>query len=383
MTIDIKQLPKYREAVAKLSAEISKGATPEEQEALFAEAFNTLGDELNSKNAEELKKMFDVRAKNENVSAEEIKFFNELAESGTKTELIIPEEVMIRVFDDLKEEHPLLSVLNFKNTGLRLKAIIGATEGEAQWGPIYGDIKGQLNQAFDEIDFGMNKLTAFVVLPKDALKFSYSWLKQFITEQIKEAISVALELAIVKGDGNNQPVGLIKDLSKPSSDGKNVTYPTSKTALADLSAIEPANAVKMLAPIMKHLSTVTKTVRKQDGSNITETVYKAISGKVNLLINPADRWALEAQFTKLTDGGAYVLAIPYGIKLIESRAVDEGQAIAFVADRYDAFMAASSTIEEFDQTFALEDLQLYTNKSYYYGKAQDNNASALLTLKGA
>lgn len=374
MVMNLKELPAYRAAVEKLSKEMSAGAGIEEQEKLFAEAFNILGEELNTMASDKLETLFEARSKHGQLSAAEIEFFNDVAKiadnPGVKTEKIIPEELMVRVFDDLKTEHPLLTAINFKNTGLRLKALIAETTGDAKWGPIYGDIKGQLNQSFNEVDFGMNKLTAFVVVPKDALKFSYQWLKQFIIEQIKEAISVALELAIVKGTGENQPVGLIKDLSRPGTSGSLVTYPNDKSAMADLSTITPETAPTLLAPVMKHLAV-------NDKGRI-----QSIDGKVSLLVNPSDRWMLEAKLTHLTDGGAYTVTLPYGIKLIESAALETGKAIAFVADRYDAFMAAKAEIEEFDQTFALEDLQLFTTKSYYYGKAKDNHASAVLTLAG-
>ncbi|MDY4001003.1 MAG: phage major capsid protein [Streptococcus orisratti] len=374
MVIDLKKTPKYVEAMNELAAELSKGASVERQEELFANAFTTLGNELNDMAQDQLKNLFDERNANATLSANEIEFFNEVAKPednpGVKTEKIIPEEIMIRVFDDLKVEHPLLSHINFKNTGVNMKALIADTDGLAMWGEIYGEIKGQLKQNFDTIDFGMNKLTAFVVLPKDALKFSYTWLKQFIVEQIKEAMSVALELAIVKGNGDNQPVGLIKDISKPQADsgGKKITYPTDKTVTANLSKIDAKNAPELLAPLMEYLAVNDKGR------------FQNIDGKVNLLINPSDRWSMEAKFTTRTDGGAYVLTIPYGIKFIETLALEKGKGIAFVGDRYDAFTASSAIIEEFDQTFALEDWMLYTTKAYFYGKAKDNHAAALVTL---
>ncbi|EOI9080917.1 TPA: phage major capsid protein [Streptococcus pyogenes] len=260
MAINLKELPKYREAVAELSAKISAGATPEEQEKLFEAAFTTMGDEILAKNEEEMERMFDLRDKNRELTAEEIKFFNDIDKNvGGKDKFkLLPEETMVQVFDDLVAEHPLLKVINFKNTSLRLKALTAETSGTAVWGDIFGEIKGQLKQAFKEQDFSQFKLTAFVVIPKDALKFGPKWLKQFITEQLKEAIAVALELAIVKGNGLLQPVGLLKDLSQPTVDqstGRDITtYKTDKEAIADLSDLDPDTAVELLVPVMKHLS---------------------------------------------------------------------------------------------------------------------------------
>lgn len=376
MVIDLKQTPKYREAMNELAAKISQGASVEEQQELFAAAFTTLGDELNEMAEAQLDKLFEFRNKNNTLSAAEIKFFNEVTKPednpGVKTEKIVPEEMMIQVYDDLKVEHPLLSVVNFKNTGINVKALIAETEGMAIWGEVYGEIKGQLKQKFDEVEFGMNKLTAFVVIPKDALRFSFSWLKQFIVEQIKEATAVAVELGLVKGDGYNQPVGLIKQVAEGQEvvRDKIITYPNDKKAIADFSTLTPQNAPEKIAPVMKYLSVNDKGV------------HKKIAGKVYLLVNPLDKWDIEAKFTTRTDGGAYVVNIPHGIKLIETLALEEGKGIAFVSDRYDAFMASSATIEEFDQTFALEDWMLYTTKGYYYGKAKDDHAAAVITFVG-
>ncbi|HEP5870789.1 TPA: phage major capsid protein [Streptococcus pyogenes] len=376
MAINLKELPKYREAVAERSAKISAGATPEEQEKLFEAAFTTMGDEILAKNEEEMERMFDLRDKNRELTAEEIKFFNDIDKNvGGKDKFkLLPEETMVQVFDDLVAEHPLLKVINFKNTSLRLKALTAETSGTAVWGDIFGEIKGQLKQAFKEQDFSQFKLTAFVVIPKDALKFGPKWIKQFITEQLKEAIAVALELAIVKGNGLLQPVGLVKDLSQPTVDqstGRDITtYKEDKKAIADLSDLDPDTAVELLVPVMKHLSV-----------NDKKHPLK-IAGQVKLLLNPEDRWTLEAKFTSRNQFGEYVTVLPHGITILESLAVDAGKAIAFVANRYDAFMATASTIEEYDQTFAMEDLQLYLTKNYFYGKAKDNHTAALLTLAG-
>ncbi|HEQ4699895.1 TPA: phage major capsid protein, partial [Streptococcus pyogenes] len=100
MAINLKELPKYREAVAELSAKISAGATPEEQEKLFEAAFTTMGDEILAKNEEEMERMFDLRDKNRELTAEEIKFFNDIDKNvGGKDKFkLLPEETMVQVF---------------------------------------------------------------------------------------------------------------------------------------------------------------------------------------------------------------------------------------------------------------------------------------------
>ena len=67
------------------------------------------------------------------------------------------------MFDDLQSEHPLLS----KSTGLVTRIIKAEPTGQAVWGKIFGEIKGQLDAAFDEEEFKQSKLTCFVVIPDD------------------------------------------------------------------------------------------------------------------------------------------------------------------------------------------------------------------------
>lgn len=367
-------LPKYQGALKKFTDSVHENADESVQNQLYNEAMEMLGTELSetigAQSKAELERMFDNMSANKGMTASEIKFFNSIKEDvGTKDEILLPEETVNQVFDDLKTNHPLLSIINFKNAGMRIKALIAETEGVAVWGEIYGEIKGQLDAAFKENDFKQNKLTAFVVVPKDALDFGAKWLKQFIMAQIEESFAVALELAIVTGNGKNQPVGLMKDLDKGAVDNGFPVYDTDKTAVADLSNVTPERAPKILAPVMQILST-----KQKDGKALN------IAGQVTMLINPQDYYQLEANFTTLNANGLYIFNLPFGIKIEQSVAVKAGTAVIFVANRYDAYVGGGTSIKEYDQTFALEDLQLYTAKAYYYGKAKDNNVAAVVTV---
>lgn len=376
MTINITKLPRYQEAVTKFTEAVTNGAEAEQRNELYADAMSIMGEELlevvsdaSKKEAEEL---FNNFQKNPKLTANEIKFFNEInKEVGSKNGILIPEETYNQVFDELTTEHPLLSIINFKNAGMRLKALTVKSEtGTAVWGNVFGEILGQLDGTFQETAFEQNKLTAFVVIPKDALKFGATWLKQFVMEQIKEAMSVALETAIVKGNGDKQPIGLIKDLANGTVQSEKIVYNTDKTALASLATLDPTNAPKLLAPVMKALSISDK------GNRLN------IAGQTYLLVNPADYYDLVAKFTSMNLNGVYTTTLPFGVQLAESKAVDTGKAIAFVANRYDAYIGGGVALEEFDQTLAIQDMQLVTAKSYWYGKAKDNRTAALLTLAG-
>lgn len=198
-----------------------ENATPEQIESAFVNMQDALVDSLSTQitNQVAANTVDQVVLANRGVdvmTTEEAKFFNAVVQSdGFTDELVLPETVKEEIFEDLKTEHPLLSVINFQDLGtVTLTTITSEYEGAAVWGPIFGDIKGQLNAAFKQENIAQSKLTAFVVLPKDLAKFGATWVKAYVTAQIEETYAVALESAIINGVGptKHEPIGLIRDL---------------------------------------------------------------------------------------------------------------------------------------------------------------------------
>ncbi len=365
-------LPNYQAAVAKFTESMANDADKTTQNELYADAMQTLGSDLMetlaNSNKESLETMFASQRANKGMTANEIKFFNDIAKNvGTKNPILLPEETVNEVFEDLVSEHPLLDVINFKNAGLRLKALVAETSGAAGWDDVFTDIKNQLDAVFTEEDFSQSKLTAFVVIPKDAMQFGASWIKQFVIAQIGEAYAVALEAAIVNGDGNKKPIGLTRDLNSGTTTNGVTTF-NPKAATVNLTTLTPETAPELLAPAMSTLSISEK------GKSV------AIGGQVIMLVNPSDYYTLEAKFTSINANGVYTFTLPFGIKVMQSVAVPAGKAVIFVANRYNAYVGGGTEIKEFDQTLALDDLNLYTAKAFYFGKPKDNNVTVIATL---
>ncbi|GFH42733.1 phage major capsid protein [Lactococcus hodotermopsidis] len=371
MTI-FNKLPNYQAAVTKFTESVANDADKTAQNELYAEAMQTLGSDLTetltNSSRETIEQMFDAQKLSKGMTASEVKFFNDISKNvGTKNPILLPEESINEVFEDLKTEHPILSVINFKNAGLRLKALVAETSGAAGWDDVFTDIKNQLDTVFSEEDFSQSKLTAFVVVPKDALKFEPFWLKQFILGQITEAFSVALESAIVNGDGNKKPIGLTRDLNSGTTSG-GVTIFNPKTSTIDLTGLTPENAPSLLKNAMSVLS------MSEKGKSV------AIAGSVIMLVNPSDYYELEAKFTSLNSNGVYTFTLPFGIKVMQSVAVSAGKVVIFVAKRYNAYVGGGTEIKEYEQTLAVDDLNLYTAKAFYFGKPKDNNVAVIGTL---
>ncbi|WP_437828963.1 phage major capsid protein [Niallia taxi] len=361
---------KYAEVVK------NEASTPEQIETAWnemqAELVNSLKNQITAQISVENADRSVLAARGANVlTSTEIKFFNEVVQSdGFTSDVILPETTVDRIFEDLTTDHPLLAEINLQNAGLLTRIIKSETEGAAVWGKVFGEIKGQLDATFKEENISQSKLTAFVVLPKDLEKFGPAWVEAYVRAQIKETFAVALEKAFINGAGpaKDEPIGLIRDLEASVSP----TEGHAKKAIKDtLTFATPEVTVKELSALMKNLST------KSNGKAVN------VTGKVVLVVNPVDAWDVKALYTFLNANGVYVTVLPFNLRIVESVFQTQGELLAFVNSRYDAYTGGGVEIKKFDQTLAIEDCNLFTAKQFAFGKADDNKAAAIYTLNVA
>ncbi|EMQ7320092.1 phage major capsid protein, partial [Listeria monocytogenes] len=372
MTIKLKNnLVNYEEKRTAFVNAIKNEETQETQNKAYVEMVDAMAadimDQAKKEARQEADQYISASRTDKNITNEEIKFFNDInKEVGYKEETLLPQTVVDEIFEDLTTEHPFLASIGMRTTGLRTKFLKSETSGLAVWGKIFGEIKGQLDATFSEEESIQNKLTAFVVVPKDLENFGPVWVKRFVVTQIEEAFAVALESAFIIGDGKDKPVGLTRKVGK----GTNVVdgvYPE-KVASGTLTFASSKVTVNELTDVYKYHSV------KENGKPLN------VAGEVTLLVNPTDAWDVKKQYTSLNANGVYVTALPYNLNIIESLFVPEKKAISYVAKRYDALVGGALNISTFDQTLAFEDLNLYAAKQFAYGKAKDEKAAAVWTL---
>lgn len=377
MTIRLNGMDKFNEAKAAFINAVKNNEDQEKQGEAYASMIDGLAEDV----MEEAKKAAREEAgayaigtaADGKLSANQRKFFNEInTEVGYKEEKLLPQETIDEIFDDITSEHPLLSKIGLKNAGLRLKFLRSETTGVAVWGRIFGEIKGQLDAAFSDEEAIQNKLTAFVVIPKDLRDFGPAWIERFVRLQIQEAFSVALELAFVSGDGNNgsgdsTPVGLDRDINNGNTSGGTTTYPK-KAAQGTLTFATPKATVNELTAVYEYHST------KENGKPLS------VGGRVVMVVSPMDAWKVRAQYTHLNQNGVYVTALPFNLDIVESEAQDAGEVVTFVRGRYDAYVGGGIKVNKFNETLALEDLELFVAKQFAYGMAKDIKATAVWTL---
>lgn len=349
---------------------VKNGADQEAQGDAYLNMINALAEDVMDEAKKEVNLQVDQAANinKAKMSKETYQFFNEInTEVGYKEEKLLPETTIDEIFEDLTTEHPLLDAIGLKSAGIRLKFLRSETSGQAVWGKVFDEIKGQLDAAFSDEVAIQNKLTAFVVVPKDLADLSVNWIERFVRLQITEAFAVALEVAFLSGDGNDKPIGLNRDVDNGTVAGGVTTYPV-KTAQGTLSFADTASIIQEFKDIKKYHST------KSNGQAINT------AGQLYLVVSSEDKADIEAKFTILNANGVYVNAVPFNINIVESVFQEKGTAVSFVKSRYDAYIGGGITLRKFDQTFALEDLDLYTAKQFAYGKAKDGKATAVWTL---
>ncbi|PEB89548.1 phage major capsid protein [Bacillus toyonensis] len=373
MVIKFNNFEEKKLAFAKATQE----GTPEEQTAALNTMIEALAtdvrvDILNQVN-ESMADRSIMQSRGSNVlTSEEMKFFNAVVQDGGfKSTETLPKTTQERIFDDLVEDHPFLQHIGLENLGAVTEFIYGDPEGAAVWGPLFDDIKGQLNATFRKDSISQLKLTAFIPLANDMLKLGPVWVERYVRTMITEAMKVGLERGFVAGTGKNEPIGLLKD---PSGSVVNGVYPDKKPV--GTLTFEPGRKT------INELKGVVKLLAKKlnaDGSDADRP--KNIAGKVVMVTNPFDTYDIQANSTIQNAAGIYVTSLPFNPIPTESVFVPQGKVLFFVKGQYVAAMGGTEPIKKYEETLALEDATVYIAKQYATGKPKDKYTSQVYTLK--
>ena len=310
------------------------------------------------------------------LTSEERKYYQKFAEAAasanpkqalTNANLALPPTVMNAVFDELQTSHPLLSAINFVNT-TGITEMIMSENGEqmAQWGKLCDDIVKELLAGFKNVNMTLLKLSAFIPVCKAMLDLGPEWLDSFVRQVLYEALANGLEYGIVTGNGNDQPIGMDRQV------GENVTvtggeYPEkSPVAVNDF---QPATVGRLLSLLAVDPAGKPRTLRD-----------------LILVVNPQDYYqnVMPATTVMAPDGTYRNDVLPYPMRVIQSLALPRGKAILGIAYKYfaGAGMAREGRIEYSDHYQFLEDDRVYLIKLYANGFPMDNNAFLVLDISG-
>ena len=372
MTIQFSKTEEFKKAKAALGDAMATG-----DETKTGEALNSYLDVLQTEvtkavtenvNNEMLDRSILQNRGTNVLTSEETQFFNRVVSDGGFTDdAILPITTQERVFEDLVREHPLIQAIGVQDLGPVTRFITADPTKAYAWGPLFGDIAGQVNAAFSEEDMGTFKLTSFAAIPNDMVELGPVWLERYVRTLLVESYATGLEFGFVNGGGStvNQPIGLNKNVTAETG------AITPKTANGVLT-FEPSEKGTIVSGELHGVVSALSTNEKGDS--------RPIANRVNMVVNPQDAISVQMRNTIQTANGQWVTALPYNIRLVESEVVDPGQALFFVRGEYLAAVAGGYRFKRFDQTLALEDATLYTIKQFANGKPKDNKAALLYDL---
>ena len=319
------------------------------------------------------------------LTSEETKYYQKLIEAMKSDnprqalsgfDAVLPETVIETVFDDLTEEHPLLSRIRFDNASALIKWIYSTMDGRflAWWGPLCGEIKKQLAAQFQYLNLEQTKLSAFVPVCKAMLDLGPAWLDRYVRTILTEAVANGVENGIINGRGladgdlnpDNriyEPIGMIRDLTQ---------FDTA-TGFAEKQAI----SVTDFAP-----QTYGELVSQLAVSN--NNLYRPVT-ELLMIVNPVDylQKVMPATIYQRPDGTWARDILPLPTDIVQSAWLDPGKAILGLGKRYIMAIGAGTNggrIEYSDEYSFLEDERTYLIKLYGTGRPMDNSSFIVLDI---
>lgn len=275
----------------------------------------------------------------------------------------MPETIMEDVFKDMLETHPLLNAVNGVYTGYATKWILNDHEKQtAAWGEIDGEITKEITGAFRTIDIKQHKLSAFAQIPMGVLELGRSFIDAYIRKSLADSIATALEAAIVNGNGQNCPVGLMKNLTG---------------ALDGVHQEKEATVVKELSP--KVMNEVVAKISKTAKGHVRNVA------KVQMIVNNVDYLTkVLPAIQTLNAEGRYVAELPFPTEIIVCNEVPSGKAIVCKLDEYFLGLASGKdgVIEFSDEYKFVEDKRTFKVKVYATGTPKDDNMAQVLDISG-
>jgi len=338
-----------------------RDGTDEEQNKAFAQFATSLQDSITDNAKKQLdmigaeitdEKVLESRGTIKPLTSKERKFFAEAAQKQTFENLdeVLPETVITDVLSRIKEEHPLLSEIDTQPVTALMKLVYAdPTKKTAFWDKVPSDIKQILEDGFKVLSLESSKLSGFMAVPKGFFQLGPSVLSQYVITFLEETMSATLETAVVAGTGKLQPIGMIKKLSG-SVDG---VYPDKDTiVLKDLKPISLA------------------------GIHAALTKAKTANGQICAIMNPMTYWSKIFPQLAVQDANNnwHLIAMPTGDTIVQSYAVPEDKIIFGVPKNYVLGVSGNVELKSYDQTLAIEDMDLFIAKFFGMGVAKNENA---------
>ena len=275
-----------------------------------------------------------------------------------------PITIVNQALEDMKQEHPLLDVVDTVSATGLMKFLVNTDEGDnAAWGDLESAITKEIASGFADIEMGQFKLSAWIPISQDMLELGANWLDNYIRTCLSEALAIGFENGIVTGTGKKMPIGMDRQVGAGVvvTDG---VYP--KKAASSVTRFDPTTYGVLLSRISKTANGKQRPVRD-----------------LILVVNPTDYFKVIMPATTGFVNGQYVNDIlPYPTRVIISVAVPVGDAILGMGKRYFLGVGGKRGIQFSDDYKFLEDKRYYKIVAYANGMPKDNNAFQRLDISG-
>ena len=310
------------------------------------------------------------------LTAEETSFYAALAKKAENPQAAVsdilpglPVTIINDIYKNLTMEHPLLNGVRFVNVGYATKLVLNShTKQNAAWGAVTAAVSQEITSAFKVVDLTLGKLSCYAVLPLDLIRMGATFLDAYVRTVITEAMALALETAIVTGDGDGKPIGMNRKVDSQA------------VITSGAYAAKTAVSVTDFTP-ESYGALIADNILNTDGG-----ITKSSVSNLALICNPVDYYKkVMPATTVLNNAGQYVGGLfPIPTKVIPCAGLTIGSAILGFLDEYTVGIGAPKTggIEVSDHAQFLADTRVFKTITFANGRAYDNSSFALLDISG-
>lgn len=276
----------------------------------------------------------------------------------------LPMTIIDSVVEDIKQNHELLSVIDFVPTTGLTRFLVNMTGQElAKWGNLTAAIVEELTGSIKSVDVTQLKLTAFLPVASSMLELGPAWLDRYVRDILAEASASAIEVAIINGTGKDEPIGMMRSVAE-DVEVKSGIYPEKE-------------AIKVTAFDAEQVGRLAAMVA------VTESGRTRVPQNLILVVNSIEYYSRVFAATRiLAPNGTYESTFPIDCKIIPSVGVPVGKAVFGDAKNYFFGIGANKEgkIEYSDEARFLEDERVYRIKLYGNGFPKDDKSFVVLDI---
>ncbi len=277
-------------------------------------------------------------------------FYEKIQQSVTlDSKDVIPNEIIDITLKDVHEQSDVLKLVNFAPAGVN-KWLSGSHTGAATWGKLTDTLTNELTASITSLQMDVNKMYVLLIVPKSIRELALPLVDKYFTAVLTEAMRDGIVAAYLNGNGVNQPIGLTYKLP----DGGNAVI--AKDVRTDVTDFQSGLGI-------------IKTALANGG--------KRTVGKVYCIANPSTAYQyVEPALYVMTGNGRISTALTE-VELIIDTNAPEGKAIFTIENAYTMGLR-DVRIDEYKETKAIDDADLFIAKAYGNGRPDDDATAVIV-----